>query len=458
MLKTLRARLGDDRSKGLSLIEIMVAMMIFAIIALGVGYGLISTLTIARDNKAREVGSNLAASEIDSVRALADPFAVHDGSKTVAVTPTESYTVKTTTAWVTPTGNVSTCGTAGGPLQYKRVTIKVTWPSMRNEDAPVLVDTLLSPSKRINDPTKGTILVSVAGWRALGKAGVTFSISPSAGIGALTPTDSDGCSYILQVPAGTYTVSLTNTGMIDALKQQANPSDTKPVTVGSSTVFNFTYDQRARYKVNYASNYADAVRPLIPTNLDFTFFNTYGVYTKTAVQSGSTPYVDLHPYPTGYEAVAGKYVESAPFCTSVDPESWDPDTRVTPPLSGQRPALSIDPNVDATINVPMGVVNVKGGGGDGYLTAVSQPSVLLPGQPACATAPATTMTYEFGNVIPGSGSSSINVALPYGSWKFYTRSGSSAPSTTALNAGRITRVTAGSPVDTSTGEFALDPR
>lgn len=455
-MKAIRNRLGVDAHAegGLSLVEVMVAMLIFAIIAIGIGYALISTLTIARDNKSREVGSHLAAAEIDRVRALGDPFAVRDGTKSVSVTSTETFTVETTAAWATPTGNVDTCGTAGGPLQYKRVTVKVTWPGMWNEDNPVLTDTLLAPSKRINDPLKGTILVSISDAFGRGKSGVTFTVTPSTGIGAVVPTDSDGCSFILQAPPGNYTIALTNSGMVDAKTQSANPSDTKTVVAGSSTSYDFTYDARARYKMNYASNIPGATRPLIPTNLDYTFMNTYGIYYKKATLAGSNYTVDLHPFDIGYQVVAGKYVETLPACTSVDPESWAPDTRVSPALTATRlTAIPTSPGGNEDIDIPMGGVTVKGGGGQRFLTAVSQPTVLLPGQPSCSSA----MTYDFGSVIPTSGSSNITVALPFGTWKLYTRS-SATGALTLLNTGNVSLTTSGSAVNSSTGEFALDPR
>lgn len=462
-MKNLRARMSapSGNEAGLSLVEIMVAMMIFAVIAMAVAASLLTSLSITRDNKSRHIASNLAAAEIDRVRAVGNPFDVHSGSKSVTVGAEGAYSITTTAGWVTPTGNVDTCGTAGGPLQYKSVTVTVKWAGMRDEDSAVRSDTLLAPSSRINDPTKGTILVAVKDAMGLGKAGVSFTVTPSTGLGVLTPTDADGCSFILEAPPGDYTVKLTGTdmidsGMIDPLRgQRTDPSKTLTVTEGSSASFSFEYDKRMRYNVNYASN-VTGTRPLVPTNLDYTFINSYGVFPTKAAGSGTSWYADRFPWSMGYQAVAGKYIGVAPSCTSVDPESWDPDTRVSPALAGVRQTAipGAAGGVDV-INVPMGVVTVSGGGTQRWLTAVSQADILLPGQPSCANDPSTIMSYDFGQIFPSTGSLTTRVALPFGSWKLFTRS--AATGALVPYAGTITLVTAGQPADPA-GLFALDPR
>lgn len=443
----MRLRSSRDES-GMTLIEIMVAMMIFSLIALGIGYALVTTLTIARDNKSREIASSIAASEIDSARALGDPFAVLNvPAHTVTTAAAETYTVTRTTAWVTPTGSASTCGTSGGALQYKLITVTVSWPKMRSA-TPVTSDTLLAPSSRINDSTKGTLLIEVLDSRGRGKAGVSFTATSPAGALTTTPTDADGCSFVLQAPPGTYTVRLSGTGMVDST-QAANPALTRTVAVGSSASFSYQYDTAARYRVKYASN-VPAPLPRIPTDLDYSFINNYGVFVTKAPSSNA----DLHPYGVGYQAVAGKY--AATGCPSVDPEAWAPDTSVTPAKIGQRqPIVTIAPGAVADINVPMGAVVVSGGTAR-FLTAVSEPATPLSGQPSCVTSPTTTMTYAFGDIVPSAGS--VRVALPFGSWKLYT-SATSSGARTVLPASRISSFLTTGRVDASSpGLFVLDAR
>ncbi|MEJ3404472.1 type II secretion system protein [Rathayibacter sp. YIM 133350] len=445
-------RSGDA---GIGIVEILVALMVFAVLAVGIAYSLTYTMRMTRDNQARQVAVNLASSDIDSVRADGDPFDIFSDSYDVAIPSGDTYKVTRVTSWVTPTGSDATCGTSGGALQYKHVSVSVTWTGMLSSTNPVTSDTLIAPSRRINDPSKGTLLISVKDASGGGAQGVTFVSTPAQ---ATTPTDEDGCSFLLQVAPGTYTIKLNTAGYID-YAQNASPSITRTVAAGSSASFSFQYDQAATYTLAYASNSPGPAAKL-PTNLDTTFINTYGLWPMTAVSNPAK----LHPYPVGYQAVAGKYVPQTPTvagCESPDPEAWDPvGPASAPTLVGTRvQAQTAAPGGSANLSVPMGIVNVAGGP-VAKLVAVSEPDTPLTGQPTCAdvgTAPATpAMTYQFGAVIPATGS--VKIALPYGSWRLFSNSGTDAsPVLLPIPAPRVSRVTSGFGPDI-TGLIALDPR
>ncbi|TFB98384.1 MULTISPECIES: type II secretion system protein [unclassified Cryobacterium] len=422
-------------------------MMIFSMIALGVGYAMVTTLALSRDSKLRETASSIASTEIDAARALGNPFAVLDVSAhTITTAGSENYIVTRTTAWVTPAGAASTCGTGGGALQYKRITVTVSWPNIRPSSRPVVVDTLLAPSARINDPTKGTLLISVKNARGLGQSGVTFTAISALGSVTTTPTDADGCAFVLQAAPGDYAVKLTTTGMIDST-QVANPVLTRTVAAGTSASYSFQYDTAVRFTLNYASNIV-APLPKIPIDLDYTFINSLGNWALKATSN----HVDLHPYTVGYQTFAGKF--AATGCPSPDPEAWAPDTRVTPALVAVRGAIAAPaPGVPVTVNVPMGGVTVTSGTA-GWLTAVSDPATPVPGEPSCLTSATTTMTYNFGNIVPSSGA--VRISLPFGSWRLFT-STSSGGALTQLPQTRATLLTHGLAPD-ATGLFVLDPR
>ena len=142
LLKALNARSNDD---GLSLIEVLVAMMIFSMLVVGIGYSLINILQMTRDNQARETATSLASAELDQVRAVGDPFAIGNNSHTTTV-GNNTYTITRNAAWVTPGGNVGTCGTTGGPLQYKSISVSVSWASMMEGASAVYTDNRRSAS------------------------------------------------------------------------------------------------------------------------------------------------------------------------------------------------------------------------------------------------------------------------------------------------------------------------
>jgi prepilin-type N-terminal cleavage/methylation domain-containing protein len=445
-------RSGAASDDGVSLIEVLVAMMIFAMLVVGIGYSLTMVLQMTRDNQARETATSLASAELDAVRAIGDPFLVLDDVRSQTV-GSNTYKVTRKTSWVTPGGSVDTCGTGGGPLQYKSVSVDITWAGMLSEDNKVRTDTALVPTTRINDPTKGTILVSVLDSQGLGNPGITFTATSSSGAVATTPTNANGCSFVLKVPPGEYTVKLTN-GAHKDVAQQAAPFIKQTVDAGSSARFAFQFDDQGTYKLRYASNVTSGPWPELPIGMKTTFFNTNGVYAEavsTSALSGSTT---LYPARTGYEVVAGEYVPPSgtgvPYCNSVDPEAWDPDTTTAAVGTRAETAYADPGQPSALVGIPMGVVDVTGAKGHKNVYAVSQPVAQLPGQPGCDV----VMSYSFENDIL-KGNDEGRIALPFGTWRLYTSKKPSDPKV-AVARGGISLVTPG--VVDPTGLLTLDPR
>src|SRR5699024_11138854 len=104
---------GCDDS-GISLVEVLVAMMVFAIISLGVAYSLGTMMVQVRDARAREVASNLAAQEIDVARATANVANLFEVVRPVATVNGIPFTVHRTTRWITDAATGGACGIVGG--------------------------------------------------------------------------------------------------------------------------------------------------------------------------------------------------------------------------------------------------------------------------------------------------------------------------------------------------------
>lgn len=443
----LRASAAPDA--GLSLIEVIVAMMIFAMLSIGVAYSLLSTLTLTRDSRSREVAANVAAQEIDLDRASKDVFNLLD---TPSPVETEvdgvTYYLQRSTRWVTGEGAPTGCGTGTGTLQYKRINVTVTWSGMRASTAPVRADTLLSPRDRINDPTLGTVIISVLTATGSGSAGVSVSATPSAGVAGNTAvgvtgpvTDAQGCSYLLKVTPGTYDVTISRTGYIN--DQQFPTTITQKnvlVAAGQAVSKGFLFDQAAQFPLSYASNYtAGSVQ--LPTNLDTSLISTAGLYSYSATTAATSRTLNLYPFPGGYAAMAGKYIapsESSDSCLSVDPGAWPADA--TTGAVGTRTQAT----AAATTGIPMGLIKLSGLNGK-YLKAVSA-TATGNDDPGCATG----MTYTFSALSP-----SGTIALPWGSWQLY--SGGPASQTTSVRSAAVS-VAAPSSVTLPTGIITLDPR
>ena len=72
MQQSVRRRLAAGPDEGSSLVEVIVAMFIFALISVGVVHTMTSVLSVSRDSRSRQVALNLAAQAIDRSRESSD--------------------------------------------------------------------------------------------------------------------------------------------------------------------------------------------------------------------------------------------------------------------------------------------------------------------------------------------------------------------------------------------------
>lgn len=460
-------RLTDPGSDaGLTLIEVMFALMIFAIISVSVAFSLTSSLVSTRDSKAREVAANLAAQDIDNARSTSDVVSVRDKVFTQTIDGID-YTVTRSTGWVTNAGASSTCGLGGsGSLLYKHVNEWVTWTGARTSTTGVQSDTLISSSGRLNDPTMGTIFVSVLSANGAGVGGVTVSVSPAdtnpngATIPGTAPTltDNDGCSYTFKASAGNYKVSISSLGGNYVSNTQL-ATVSKPniqVTTGDSTAVAFQYDLAGNFDVTYGSN-GPAATVQFPTALPVNFVNSTGVFSPIVQIPPSKLLVQqLHPFASGYTIFTGGYTPPSadtagapnPSCVSPDPQAWGPNSAG---VRGHRqPAVATVPGGTVNVGVPMGIVTVTSPT-NVYLTAVSAQADASVGDPGCSSS--LGMSYSFGTV---TSATSTAIALPFGTWQLY--SGSSMGSLSTIVPSSAVSLPAGSPSNTGSGVFTLDPR
>ena len=404
-----------DRDAGLSLVEVIVAMMVFAVVSVGVAYSITNALVITRENRARAIATNLAAQDVDLLRSVENVFDVTSKTWTTQVGGF-SFTVARTAEWTDATTTSTACGTGTGTLQYKAVQVSVTYEGMRTTAAPITSATVLAPNDRINDPAKGTIVVEVRGASGPGRAGVPVTIdtaTPSRG--AVKPasppvTDGNGCSYSLRVEPGDYTVSVEAPGSLTPA--QAVKGSQTPVTVeaGKTASASFSYDTAVSIKAVPAQGVTPA--PLLPTNLDITFRNATRGDTVVAASAASP--AKLFPFGAGYSVMAGRHIDPTTeanvtrSCLSVDPAAW-----TTPAADGAvgrelMPTGGL-PGASETVGVPMGIVQLSGLRGNTNVVAVQQKG-LANGDPGCITG----QEYSFTGVTDGR-----TLALPYGTWKFY---------------------------------------
>jgi len=444
-LRRLLDRARSDEG-GFTLVEVVVALVLFAVITVG-AIGAVGTMTgMSADNRNREVAANLAQQAVDSARVEAREDIMGMAAETTyPVVDGTTYTVRRSVNWLTTASIDSQCSTTlasgTGALLFRHINVAVTWPNMRTSTAPVRSDTVFSPSSKINDPTAGTILISVTSITASGGvAGITATITPNTNVtpntaeaisAAAQPalTNADGCTYATKVPPGVYTVTVSGpsgTTYRDT-QQQAVSTKTVVVKAGDSAGASFTYDPAGDIRPTYAANYSGGTTPALPTNLVTTFVSTLDPYSTTSPASD----VFLSPLPSGYQVYAGRYsadTTASTSCRSVDPTQWPTaaDGRV-----GKAPAPAAPtPGGSAKADVAMGVVTVTVANADTVIRAKTMTAAN--DDPGCAAG----MDYTITRSATGrTGTATMTLALPFGTWAI--TSGTSTTSQAAVTYGTL---------------------
>ncbi|WP_424980816.1 prepilin-type N-terminal cleavage/methylation domain-containing protein [Labedella phragmitis] len=406
---------ADD---GLTLVELVVAMMVFAILSLGVAYSILATLQSTHDSRGRAAAANLAAQEIDFVRSVGDVFSISTAQPRTEMVGGIPYTVTRTTKWINTGLNSTDCGAGDGVLLHQQVNVEVSWGS-GDAKRTVRSDTIIAPSSKINDETLGTVVVQVTRADGSGAEGITVSVTPSATPGTAATltepvpvTNSSGCSYALEVKPGNYDVTIQRTGYVSGTHQAISVQRDQAVVRGAATSVLFAYDQAIA--ITPALDRSASPNAIIPSGLGVSYVSTAGTYLSSSPQST----VRMFPAEAGYTVMAGTVaIESgaATSCDAIDPSRWPPATGtdgvtkdgwVIPPTATAR-------GTSTTVSVPVAVVRVTMPAGS-TATVTAKSIAPVADSPTCGT----TMEYSLGSF-----SGFRDFVLPFGTWSVTTPSG-----------------------------------
>ncbi len=343
------ARRGDDG--GFTLIEVMVASLLFIVLATSATLALGQLMKASGTAEARVVATSLATRQIETARSIA-ATAITNSSYTVT-RGGRTYTVAQTAALDTAAGTGSACEGVSGAAGFQRVTVNVTWPGM-GSTPPVRTDTVRALPISGAVGGLGTLTFAVRD-----RNGVPVKDQPvilrkgATTIGTMTTRD-DGCAVFGGLTPGTdYSASLSNSGYVD--NKHLATSVRAPLSVQANYVTKdpgWSWDRSMGMQVTVAtpSGYP------IPAGLPLTLVNTgltgggatlpvcSGTNNPcTAAVGGPTWTVpSVFPHRDGYLAFSGA-------CRSVPPSS---------PLN-----LASTPGGVATGNAPaLGGVEVRRGG------------------------------------------------------------------------------------------------
>jgi len=255
------------RDRGTSLIEVVVAVVLFGILTSTVLAIVLQTQASTVNNRARVAASNLAAREVDYVReqfmkseqgpldlmtagTVINPHSLGAAGSALVVDG-KPYTVKRSVAW-NVTGSAASACEGGSLVKYPtmNVRVEVTWPSM-GQTKPVVNTTNLAPPKGVGlSTTTSYVAVKVTNAAGGPNPGRTVTVF-STGESRSGTTDDAGCAVIEVRPrtgtTGTsYSVRLSDPGHVDMAGIAAPTRLVGNVTQGQlNSSIDMAYDRAA---------------------------------------------------------------------------------------------------------------------------------------------------------------------------------------------------------------------
>ncbi len=450
------ASLSADR--GISLVEVMVAIALFAVMSSALMIVLNATIKTSNDGGQRVVAANLAARELEITR---DAFTSQGrGPKTIPFNAVENpnplpggtagqplkvdgvpFTViREAFPRAVDSAAASTCdeGTTA-EMAYLTVRVTVTWPGL-GDRPPLTMDTVMTPQKgTYADATKGFMGVKIIDRLGAPQPGVSVTRSGSA---TAAVTGLDGCALFANVTPGSYTVSVHKAGYVT---QQGAATGTLTATVQAGQLWRGTvsYDEAATLEVALCppEDYPLPLSLSVPVSLGNSGLLPSGA--KSFSGTGTREIVDcrpaeaeappgemlraaetrtlssLWPYPSGYQVWAGS-------CLDNDPQRPDPGTGQLPGLPRDQPVTS-DPGLTSSTVVEL--VGLKVENAPLLSTSIVATQVPDTGCPKIGSN-AYGAKIDLGPALLGG---TIKASLPYGVWKI--TSGSKSATVTVVKGG-----------------------
>jgi prepilin-type N-terminal cleavage/methylation domain-containing protein len=241
-------RTAPHAEDGFALIEVLVSALILAIVAAGVMALLQATTRSAATERrhaeayaiAQEDQARLRSMRLSTLNRLeqARPVTL-DGNE---------FTVESQGVFIdNAKGQPSACNSGETSADYVRITSTVTWP---DGNAPVTVQSIVSPSNGSLDPNHGTLVITTK--NAAGESLANVGLS-ATGAGSFSgTTDSSGCANFTDLPAGNYELTPNASGLVDVHGESGAVQKTSVIAGGTNTLpLQFDYGATLPIKFEY---------------------------------------------------------------------------------------------------------------------------------------------------------------------------------------------------------------
>jgi prepilin-type N-terminal cleavage/methylation domain-containing protein len=411
------ARCRPPTDKGFSLVEVMIAMLVLALV-MGAGFSAVeSALKVSYNEHDRIIAASVAASQVDVVQSMASSSFISlanlagvDNSPpgTAAGTVTvgnRSFTVSWDSEWYTEGATTSSCTSASGAPQVLETTVSVSWPGMGSL-GPLKAQTVTTPPPGDYNPGTGAIAVTVVDQNGSPEAGTTVT---AAGPSNPNPqvTGSDGCAYFPFLnptsPGNYYTITVQRAGYVSTLDAATISVANVAVNPEQTTDENEEYAQAIVATVNLQPLTAGATVVGVPLTITDSNLQPDGFADLAIVPADGDTATErnltLFPFASGYPMWPGD-------CESADPSNPIYATTTTSATTSTTTTTTVP---TTTTTVPTTTTTVAGTTTTSSSTTSTSTTTTVP---STTTTTEPYVTYPAGLIDGAPGAVALNVNLP----------------------------------------------
>jgi Tfp pilus assembly protein PilV len=411
--------------EGFSLIDVIVATVLFVGLGIATATIIVTGLQTARENSDRVHAANIARSEIDRLRSI-DASKIRLGKRsTTEETERGTFTITTQANWASIGATSGSCDNGNAAAQaYLRVRISVTGGGLKS---PATADTVIAPKENAFDPTAGNIAIKISDENGSPVPDVTVTATNVANEFEVldTVTGDDGCAFFPGLYAGTtYDVVAAADGYVTE-DGDATIEQTIGVVESVTTAVNVLYTPAGRLTLFTRDSLP------VPQGMPLVYSTTY--VASQIVTPNLWPHVfdGVFPVRSGYQMWLGS-------CNDADP------------LFSGRPGGSTGQRQVITVSK-----------GDEVTAALNGVAVTLTGVPTGVPLQAVHAAESSGYcsaqrtyTLPPASGGSVTFLMPYGTWTFKPSTGNAFPGRTVTLDPYLPAITLNAATGATTGTGA----
>lgn len=265
----MKNKTGLKTENGFTLVETLVGVFLLAILAMGIYGSYAFGIKVSTQNRLRVQATAVGERRIEAIKAMDYEDIGTSGNVPngyVPKTETETIDTNTFTTKVKITyiddqyDGVFPTDTA--PYDYKKVEVRISWPS-NMDDKDIVLTTLISPPKIETNLGTGVLVINSVDGNGLPVPNCALTIRNTTAVPAIeivTETDASGSFVLIGAPAetGSFDIALSKTGYESAQTYPPYPTSTfnpidTPVSVaeGKITSKTFVMDKTSTLAINF---------------------------------------------------------------------------------------------------------------------------------------------------------------------------------------------------------------